>query len=393
MSPMRQLTEAVHRVPSVQDINVEGTMENLPDTPINDQWDDSIDVTPELNQPIGDNIPTTMEQPLNERENAFRDPEFVAERVSLLDEGPPNSQQETVTPITNSGTATSMTAPTGPISTEAVSMFSTPPVSSTGMEERIPLNDPIHLTEEDPQRRCTVCNTIDCMVHNPRHRYCMDCGQRLLGPHTCSNQIEHTDTSRTQNPIRTDEIQPMGPDNYNSEILLPRHFEPNVGVLEDRVSGNNPLRNRDPIMRQIPTSSVPSETCHNDLPTYEEAVTPDPDYPTRTRLVPNMQNVLHHIDYSSDPEEARIHFKILSPTRPLRSQSRNVNPQRERWRYPPAFHDHIYCDKIEVRPSPRTVKYSIPHRTCMRCHQAPGGDGGSSPGDKDNSLSERSSNR
>ena len=393
MSPMQRLTEAVCRVPSVQDISVEGTMENLPNTPINDQWDDSIDVTPKLNQPIGDNIPSTMEQPLNERENTIGDPEFVAEHVSLLNGGPPNSQQETVTPITTTGTATSTAAPTGPISMETVSISSTPPVSSTGVEGRIPLNDPIHLMEEDPQIRCTVCNTIDCMVHNPRHWYCMDCGQRLLGPHICSNQIEHADTSRTQNPIRTDEIQPMGSENYTSEILLPRHYEPNVGVLEDRISGNNPLINRDPIIRQMPTSSVPSETFRNDLPTYEEAVTPDPDLPTRKRFVPNMQNVLHHIDYSSDPEEARIHFEILSPTRPLRSQSRNVNPQRERRRYPPAFHDHIYCDNIEVRPSPQTVNYSIPDRTCMRHHQAPGGDGGSSPGDEDDSISERSSNR
>ena len=135
-------------------------MENLPDTPINDQWDDSIDVTPESNQPIGYNIPSTMEQPLNERENTVRDPEIVAEHVSSLNGGPPTSQQETVTPITTTGTATSTTAPTGPISTEAVSISSTPPVSSTGMEERIPLNDPICLTEEDPQIRCTVCNTI-----------------------------------------------------------------------------------------------------------------------------------------------------------------------------------------------------------------------------------------
>ena len=288
---------------------------------------------------------------------------------------------------------TSTTAPTGPISMEAVSISSTPPVSSTGMEERIPLNDPIHLTEEDPQIRCTVCNTIDCMVHNPRHQYCMDCGQRLLGPHICSNQMEHTDTSRTQNPIRTDEIRPMEPENYTSEILLPRHYEPNVEVLEDRVSGNNPLINRDPIIRPMPPSSVPSETFCNDLPTYEEAVTPDLDLPTRTRLVPNMRNVLHHIDYSSDPEEARIHFEILSPTRSLRSQSRNVNPQRERWRYPPTFHDHIYCDEIEIRPSPQTVKSSIPHRTCMRHHQVPGGDDGSSSRNEDDSLSERSSNR
>ena len=57
---------------------------------------------------------------------------------------------------------------------------------------------------------------------------------------------------------------------------------------------------------------------------------PCTDLPTGTRIVPNIRNLLHHIDYSSDPEEARIHFKILSPARPLRSQSRSVNPQR--WR-------------------------------------------------------------
>ena len=102
----------------------------------------------------------------------------------------------------------------------------------------------------------------------------------------------------------------------------------------------------------MPPSSVPSETCHNDLPTYEEAVTPDPDLTTRTRLVPNMRNILHHIDYSSNPEEARIHFEILSPTRHSRSRHRNVNTQRERWRYPPTFHDQIYCDEIEIRPPP-----------------------------------------
>ena len=187
MSPMRWLAEAVHRVPSVQDINVEGTMENLPDTPINDQWDDSIEVTPELNQPMENNIPSTVEQPLNERENTIRDPEVVVECVPLLNGGPPTSQQDVVTPITTTGTMTSTTAPTGPISTETVSVSSTPPVSSTGVDERIPLTDPICLTAEDPQIRCTVCNTIDCMVHNPRHWYCMDCGQRLLGPHACSN--------------------------------------------------------------------------------------------------------------------------------------------------------------------------------------------------------------
>ena len=142
----------------------------------------------------------------------------------------------------------------------------------------------------------------------------------------------------------------------------------------------------------MPPSYVPSETCRNDLPIYEEAVTPDLDLTTRTRLVPNMQNILHHIDYSSDPEEARIHFDILSPTRPSRSRHRNVNTQRERWRYPPTFHDHIYCDEIEIRPPPQRMKNSIPHRTFMRHHQAPGRDDGSSPGDENDSASKRSSN-
>ena len=86
----------------------------------------------------------------------------------------------------------------------------------------------------------------------------------------------------------TDRILPMEPENYTPEILLSRHYEPNVGALEDRVTGNNPLINRDPIPRQPSSSSVPFETFCNELPTYEEAVTPDPDLPTRTRLVPNM---------------------------------------------------------------------------------------------------------
>ena len=73
-------------------------MENLPDTPINDQWSDNIDIIPESNQPIGDNIPSTIEQPLNERENTIRDPEVVAEHASLLNGGPPTFQQEIVNP-------------------------------------------------------------------------------------------------------------------------------------------------------------------------------------------------------------------------------------------------------------------------------------------------------
>ena len=113
------------------------------------------------------------------------------------------------------------------------------------------------------------------------------------------------------------------------------------------------------------------------------------------RIVPNIQDILHHIDYSSDPDEARIHFEILSPTRPSRSRHRNVNTRRERWRYPSTIHDHIYCDEIEIRPPSRRMKKNIPPRTCIRHHhhQASGRDDGSSPGDEADPVSEGSSNR
>ena len=93
-------------------------MENLPDTPINDQWDDNIEATPELNQPMEHNIPTTVEQPLNEREDTIGDPEVVVERVLLLNGGPPTSQQDVVTPITTMETIISTMAPTEPIFTQ-----------------------------------------------------------------------------------------------------------------------------------------------------------------------------------------------------------------------------------------------------------------------------------
>ena len=89
-----------------------------------------------------------------------------------------------------------------------------------------------------------------------------------------------------------------------------------MDVLEDRVSGNNPLIPRGMVTRQMPPSSAPSEVCHHDLPTYEEAITPGPEVPIHTRFVPSKPDILHCNDYSSDPDEARIHFEILSPPDP-----------------------------------------------------------------------------
>ena len=43
------------------------------------------------------------------------------------------------------------------------------------------------LPSEDLHIPCPMCEVIDCMIHNPHHRYCMDCGHRLLGPHIWPN--------------------------------------------------------------------------------------------------------------------------------------------------------------------------------------------------------------
>ena len=43
------------------------------------------------------------------------------------------------------------------------------------------------LPSEDPHIPCSICKVIACMIHKPHHRYCMDCGCRLLGPHICPN--------------------------------------------------------------------------------------------------------------------------------------------------------------------------------------------------------------
>ena len=152
----------------MQDVNIVTTMENIPDTPVNDQWDISIEVTPELIPPMDNRIPSNINPSLHERENTSGDPIAVVEHVPLLNGGPSISQQD-VDPIPTTGTITSTTAPAEPILTETVSIPSTPPDTSTGMTERVPLTEPICLTAEDPQIRCTVCNTIDCMIHNPRH--------------------------------------------------------------------------------------------------------------------------------------------------------------------------------------------------------------------------------
>ena len=161
---------------------------------------------------------------------------------------------------------------------ESISLSSTPQVSSTGMEEGIPLSRPICLTEQDPQITCSICNIIGCMIHNPRHHYCMDHGQRLMGPHVCPNEIEHSDPSRTQNPDMTSKTQPIEPENGGThlpEVLLPPPDDLNMETFREMVLNSAHILNMDSVTRHVPPSSASFATSYTNLPTYDEAITSD----------------------------------------------------------------------------------------------------------------------
>ena len=197
------------------------------------------------------------------------------------------------------------------------------------------------------------------MIHNPRHHYCIDCGQRLLGPHVCPNETEHSDPTRTQTSTMTRRTQPIPVDDGRT------HFSGSFFVLH-------------------------AMSCHT-LPTYDEAILLDQGVTARARMVPDIHNVLHQIDYSSDPEEARIHFELTPPSRYVRSHERHMSPQKPRRRSSPdhlgVSHHHHYHGNINVRQPPWTTDNTTSYRTHTRLRQTSGGDDGSSPGDEGDSAS------
>ena len=88
MSPMRWIVEAVRRVPSVQDVDIVTTRENIPETSVNNQWEDGMDVTSELDTQMNGRMPSTMNYSSLERENVSIEPIIVTEHVPLLNGGP-----------------------------------------------------------------------------------------------------------------------------------------------------------------------------------------------------------------------------------------------------------------------------------------------------------------
>ena len=120
----------------------------------------------------------------------------------------------------------------------------------------------------------------------------------------------------------TSRIQPIEPENGGTclpEVSLPTPDDLNMETFREMVLNSAHLLSRDSVNRPVPPSSAPFETSYTNLPTYDEAITSDQGMTARTRVALGIQNVLHHIDYSSDPEEARIHVELTSPLRHIRS--------------------------------------------------------------------------
>ena len=157
----------------------------------------------------------------------------------------------------------------------------------------------------------------------------MDCGQRLMGPHVCPNETEHSDPTRTQIFTMTSRTQPTESENRRTRISgvsLPLPDDLNMETVREMVLNHSHMLNMSATTRPILPLSAPFETSYPDLPTYDEAITSDQGITARTRIAPGVQNVLHHIDYSSDPEEARIHFELTSPSRHMRSREQHASP-------------------------------------------------------------------
>ena len=90
-------------------------MENPPEIPVNNQWDDGIDVTPELDTPTDNRMPSTVNYSSLERGNVNVEPIIVSEHALLLNGGPLSSQQDVVNHTTTTETIASRSTPTEPV--------------------------------------------------------------------------------------------------------------------------------------------------------------------------------------------------------------------------------------------------------------------------------------
>ena len=169
-------------------------------------------------------------------------------------------------------------------------------------------------------------------------------------------------------------------------MLLPGDTD--VESFREMVLNSARMLNMDLVTRPIPPippPAIPPRPSLAELPTYDEVITYDQGITAQARIAKGARNILHHLDYSSDPEESRIYLELMSPTRRVRSRDRfERSPQRPRRRESPensgVSHYHYYQGDINVEQPPWMTGTTRMPRGHVRVRQAPGGGDGSSPG-------------
>ena len=192
--------------------------------------------------------------------------------------GQPTSQNEPETIPGNVVVLTStLITTTGTTRIESASIPSTPQVSSTGIGERTSTSRPIYLPEEDPVIPCPVCEVVDCMIHDPRHRYCMNCGQRLLGPHACPNERECPEPPIVQYPISVGVTRSAEPGWRVESSERRAHFpedpllqpeDTDVESFREMVLNSAHMLNMDLVARPIPPIPPPAVSPDHLLQNY-----------------------------------------------------------------------------------------------------------------------------
>ena len=162
-------------------------------------------------------------------------------------------------------------------------------------------------------------------------------------------------TTRPERRIESSERRAHFPGDL---LLLPENTD--VESFREMVLNSACMLNMDLVTRPIPPTpppTAPPRLTLAELLTFEEAITSDQGIIVRTRIAPGAQNVICHIDYSSDPEEESIHFELTSPTRRVRSRERpERSPRQQRRRESPensgVSHYHYYQGDINVEQPP-----------------------------------------
>ena len=191
MSPMRRVAEAAQHVPEAvySDSETQNRSSPIVTTIPEEQQIDQSNILPQgvfQDMERGDSLqqqPNTV-SPMNIGDDwETAEPVIIPVSEPVLNGGPP-MHNRTPTPI-------HMETP-GREREERISSSPQREDSLSTEDQRIEtIQDSREvisvLPSEDPHIPCSVCEVIDCMIHNPHHRYCMDCGHRLLEPHICPN--------------------------------------------------------------------------------------------------------------------------------------------------------------------------------------------------------------